>query len=103
LRAATPSPGRALLSTRAHRDRPAELGRTVEGFQNGRLGDRVVAAERRFPAAAEGGRDGVELDPVDVVVGVGEGEPAVWVDGDVLDPTVAGQLQVGRGTARDRG
>ena len=83
------------LASRAHLDRHAEVGRAVEGFEHGRLGDRVGTAERRLPAPGDGGRDGVELDPVDVVVGVGEAQGAVGVDGDVLDPAVAGQLQVG--------
>jgi hypothetical protein len=66
----------------------------VEGLQHRRLGDRVGAAEGRLRAGGEGRRDGVELDPVDVVVGVGEAQGAFGVDGDALDPAVAGQLQV---------
>jgi hypothetical protein len=67
----------------------------LEGLEHGRLGDRVGAAERRRPAGGEGRRDRVELDPVDVVVGVARSQGAFGVDGDVLDLTVAGELQVG--------
>jgi hypothetical protein len=76
-------------------DRHAKLGRALEGLEHGRLDDRVGAAERRRPAGGEGRRDRVELDPVDVVVGVARSQGAFGVDGDVLDLTVAGELQVG--------
>jgi hypothetical protein len=49
------------------------VGGVAEGLEGPGLGDGVGAAEQWLVAGGDGGRDGVELDPVDVVVGVGEG------------------------------